>query len=157
MQQAGADLIKEWGDIVFTTTTKAMAKASRLNDLRTILESRRIELLHELHNKIHDVRSDGISDRDVLDAAECSEVDIQDEIGFALMQLKTETLKKIETALSRIEEGDYGNCFECGGEIAEARLRALPFVVRCRDCEEMREIGQAQRRGASAFFRDLSS
>ena len=55
---------------MFTTTTQAVAKGSRLNDLRTILESRRIELLHELHDKIRDVRSDGISDRDVLDAAE---------------------------------------------------------------------------------------
>ena len=73
------------------------------------------------------------------------------------MQLKAETLKKIDTALSRIEKGDYGNCFECGGEIAEARLRALPFVVRCRDCEEVRENNQAQRRGASAFFLDLGS
>ena len=143
---------------MFTTTTQAVANGNRLDDLRTGLESRRIELLHELHNKIRDVRSDGISDRDVLDAAESSEVDIQDEIGFALMQLKAETLKKIDTALGRIEEGDYGNCFECGGEIAEARLRALPFAVRCRDCEEVRETAdRSQHRDSSALLLDLGS
>jgi DnaK suppressor protein len=148
---------------MFTTTIKAVATASRFNELKTILESRRWELVHELQDKIRAVRTDGITDRDVLDAAESSEVDIQDDIGFALIQLKTETLNKIDTALRRLEEGSYGDCLECGEEIAEARLRALPFAVRCRDCEESREAtdqrerSMAQRRGSPALFLDLRS
>ena len=49
----------------------------------------------------------------------------------------------------------------CGEEIAEKRLRALPFAVRCKDCEEAREIKQqrdrlmAQRRGAASLFIDM--
>jgi RNA polymerase-binding transcription factor DksA len=39
----------------------------------------------------------------------------------------------------------YGACLECTAEIPERRLRALPFAVRCRSCEERRE--DAQRRG----------
>ena len=74
----------------------------------------------------------------MLDAAETSEADIQDDIEFALIQMKSETLHKIEEALARLEEGTYGNCFECGDEISERRLRALPFAVRCKDCEEAR-------------------
>jgi DnaK suppressor protein len=98
----------------------------------------------------------------VLDAAESSEIDIQDDIGFALIQLKAETLNKINTALRRIDEGDYGDCFECGGEIAEARLRALPFAVRCRDCEAIHETTDRRERltasrGSSALFVDSSS
>ena len=72
----------------------------------------------------------------MLDEGESSEIDIQDDIGFALIQMKAETLNKIDTALRRLREGTYGDCFECGGQIAEARLRALPFAVRCKDCEE---------------------
>lgn len=144
-----------------TTTIKAASKASRFNHLKAILESRRSELAHELREKIRTVRSDGHSHRDVLDAAEGSEGDIQDDIGFALIQLKTDTLTQIDTALSRLEEGHYGNCFECGAEIAEARLRALPFAVRCRDCEQSREAADErerfmrQRRGSPALFVDL--
>ena len=142
------------------TTTNAVAKASRFKDLKTILESRRWELVHELQDKIRAVRSDGVTERDVVDDAESSEVDIQEDIGFALIQLKAETLKKIDTALRRIEEGDYGDCFECGGEIAEARLRALPFAVRCRDCEAAREATDRRERsmtfrGSSSLFVDL--
>ena len=143
-------------------TSTAVAKARRLDDLRRSLRSRRAELAHEVQDRIRDVRSEGIGDRDVLDAAESSEIDIQDDIGFALIQLKAETLKKIDTALRRIEEGDYGDCFECGGEIAEARLHALPFAVRCRDCEAVREAADRRERsmayrGSSALFADLSA
>jgi DnaK suppressor protein len=67
----------------------------------------------------------------------------------------------VDAALHRLEEGTYGNCFECGEEIAEARLRALPFAMRCKDCEEARETAErrermlAQKRGSSALFYDL--
>jgi DnaK suppressor protein len=137
-----------------------VAKTRRLADLRVILESRRAELAQDVQGRIRDVRSDGIGDRNVLDDAESSEVDIQGDIGFALLQLKAETLKKIDTALGRIEDGDYGECFECGGEIAQARLRALPFAVRCRDCEAVREATHERERSAdrgSSAFVDLSS
>lgn len=149
--------------ITFTTAIEAVPTPSRFNDLKTILETRRCELVREIQEKIRAVRSDGITDRDGLDDAECSEVDIQDDIEFALIQLKTETLSKIDTALRRLEEGNYGDCFECGDEIAEARLRALPFAVRCRGCEQSREAADererviGQRRGSSSLFLDLRS
>ena len=100
---------------------------------------------------------------EVLDAVESSEADIQEDIELALIQMKAETLNKINEALTRLEEGAYGNCFECGEEIAHPRLRALPFAVRCRDCEEARENAQkrermaSQRGSSSALFFDLSS
>ena len=129
-----------------TTTTNAASRVRRLNDLRTILESRRSETVRDLQNKIRAVRSDGIADRDVLEDAERSELDLQDDIGFALIQLKTEMLNQIDAALRRLDEGNYGDCFECGAEIAEARLRALPFAVRCRDCEQSREAAHERER-----------
>ena len=39
----------------------------------------------------------------------------------------------------RLNVGDDGCGFECDAEISEARLRALPFAVRCKPCEEGRE------------------
>ena len=68
--------------------------------------------------------------------------------------MKAETASKINEALVRLEEGRYGLCFECGDEIAQPRLRALPFAVRCKDCEEAVEMAQqrdrARARRASA-------
>ena len=72
--------------------------------------------------------------------------------------MKAETLTKINDALHRLEEGAYGYCADCGGEISDKRLRALPFAVRCKDCEEGREMAVerekvlAQKRNGPAFF-----
>jgi DnaK suppressor protein len=97
----------------------------------------------------------------VLDAVESSEADIQEELEFALIQMKSETLNKVNDALHRLEQGDYGYCYECGDEIAEKRLRALPFAVRCKDCEAQREVVEQRerqanaRRGTSSLFLDV--
>jgi len=135
----------------------------RYAELRRILEERRREILSAVHDKIRDVRAEGANNptTGVLDAAETSEADIQDDIEFALIQMKAETLNKINEALARLEEGRYGYCFECADEISDARLRALPFAVRCKDCEEARENAAprermlSQRRGSSSLFYDM--
>ena len=145
-----------------TTKTKGAAK-NRYNELRKMLEDRRRELLSEVQGRIRDVRSDGNKDRDVLDQGEGSEVDIQEDSEFALIQMMSERLTKVDAALRRLEDGTYGDCFECGDQISEARLRALPFAVRCKDCEEARETAEqrerslAQRRGSSTLFFDMSN
>lgn len=144
-------------------SSKVQMSERRHDELTRILEERRREILSEVQEKIRDVRSEAHrgSGSEVLDAVESSEADIQDDIEFALIQMKAETLNKIAEALSRLAEGQYGYCFECGEEIAQQRLRALPFAVRCKDCEEARELAQererlvAQRRGASTLFFDM--
>ena len=135
----------------------------RYAELKNILEERRREIMGQVQDKIRDVRTEGANNPavGVLDAAESSEADIQDDIEFALIQMKAETLHKIEEALRRLEEGTFGYCFECGEEISERRLRALPFAVRCKDCEEARETAQQRerliqaRRGAASLFIDM--
>ena len=137
---------------------------SRYSELKQMLQDRRREIQAEVQGKMRDVRSEGTwggKQNEVLDAVESAEADIQEDIEFALVQMKSETLNKINDALGRLEQGDYGNCFDCGEEIAEKRLRALPFAVRCKDCEEARENAElrerqmAQRRGASSLFFDM--
>ena len=151
--------------VIMATTTrkKTAAKSNRYTELKRMLEDRRRELLSAVQGKMRDVRAEGNRERDVLDQGESSEVDIQEDIEFALIQMKSETLGKVDAALRRLEEGTYGNCFECGEEIAEPRLRALPFAARCKDCEEAKETAerrermQAQRRGSSALFFDTAN
>ena len=98
---------------------------------------------------------------EVLDTVESAEADIQEELEFALVQMKSETLNKINDALGRLEKGEFGYCFDCGEEIVEKRLRALPFAVRCKDCEAAREAAEqrnrqnAARRGISSLFLDV--
>ena len=112
-------------------------------------------MLNELRGKIRGVRAEGSrQDRARLNPGDISDVDTQDDLEFALIQMKAETAHKINDALLRLEAGTYGLCFECGEQIGQPRLRALPFAVRCKDCEEAIEIAQqrdrAQARRASS-------
>ena len=140
-----------------TAKTGVSGKTTRYKELKKMLDNRRRELMAEVQGRMRDVRTEGNKERDALDQGESSEVDIQEDIELALIQMKSETLNKIEAARRRLDEGTYGDCFECGDEISEARLRALPFAVRCKDCEEARESAElrermAQRRGSSSAY-----
>jgi DnaK suppressor protein len=146
-----------------TATTTATVSRSRYNELKLMLDERRRELQAQVQGKMRDVRASGEVNKltEVFDAGESSENDIQEDIELALIQMKSETLNKVDDALVRLEQGNYGNCFDCGDEIAEKRLRALPFAVRCKDCEEAREAAErrerhlASRRPASSLFFDM--
>jgi len=145
------------------TAVAEASKGARYDELRKILEDRRRDIMSEVQGRIRGVRTEGSEKpHEVMDQGETSEVDIQEDIEFALIQMKSETLNKIDAALRRLEDGSYGDCFECGEEISEARLRALPFAVRCKDCEEARETAEQRermmaRKGSSAFLFDSSN
>ena len=106
-------------------------------DLRYMLIERRRALQNEVQSRIRDGRSG--RHKEVSDDLEYTDTDVQGDIELALLQMRAETLTRIDEALARLDAGQYGSCFDCAGEIAERRLRALPFAVRCQACEERRE------------------
>jgi DnaK suppressor protein len=128
--------------------------------LRQMLSERRRKMQDEVQARIRDGRAD--RPNEVRDDLEVSDADIQGDLDLALIQMSAETLTRIDEALVRLDAGEYGSCFECGAEIAERRLRALPFAVRCLACEERREQqGRArrlaERRGGFTLFPDAAS
>jgi DnaK suppressor protein len=146
------------------TTRRAVARRtasplSRHDELRQVLEHRRRELVTALHDRIKGVRAErsAFPGRDGLDEVEASDVDAQEDIELALIQMRSETLARIDAAIARLEAGLYGHCYSCGDEISASRLRALPFAVRCRDCEELDEAERqrarsAERRGSAPYM-----
>ena len=63
------------------------------------------------------------------------------ELDHTLEENSGHVLEEIKAALKRIEEGTYGICTNCGKQIAEARLEALPWATLCIDCARDRERG----------------
>jgi DnaK suppressor protein len=118
-------------------------KDERYDVLKRMLEERR----QEIHDKLRSLREAVPADADqVKDAEEQTMDDLVRDVDFALMEMKSETLARIDEAMRRLERGSYGVCAECGTEIAEARLKALPFATLCRSCQERRESeAQAER------------
>jgi DnaK suppressor protein len=112
--------------------TKTTSTRKRQQILRDLLEERR----REIHQKLRSLRETLPAEvSEVRDAEEHSLDDFVHDVDFALMQMKSETLLQIDEAIRRIETGAYGECAECGDEIASARLAALPFAELCRDCQ----------------------
>ena len=136
-----------------------MTETVRTANLGEMLTARRSEMRDDVQSRIRQGRTSQRTDaRDDIDA---SDADIQEDLEFALIQMRTETLSRIDVALSRLAAGEYGACVDCKGEITQRRLRALPFAVRCQACEERREQTQgrarqlAQRRGSVSLFPDI--
>ena len=91
----------------------------------------------------------------VKDAEEQSMEDFVLGMDFAVMEMESETLRQIDEAIQRLDEGTYGVCGDCDESISEARLKALPFATSCRDCQAQREDEQAARNARpSRFFED---
>ena len=133
---------------------------ARERELRQILHDRQREIEGDLRTRIREARTDHASE--VFDEVDHSDAAMQEEMDFTLIQMKAETLARVDEALARLHTGNYGRCLECGGEISEKRLRALPFAGRCTVCEEKHEqvqgrAGQdAQGRAHLSLFSDLA-
>ena len=130
-------------------------------ELRQFLEARRREVDESIRERLASFREERAAADHIggQDDGEVSEADVQEDIELALVQLQRETLERIDAALTRLDHGLYGRCTECGEDITTARLRALPFAVRCLDCEEAREADTARQRSQSrrpALFGEAS-
>jgi RNA polymerase-binding transcription factor DksA len=72
---------------------------------------------------------------------------ISDDVAVAMIETTNRTIRLLENALVRLEQGVYGNCADCGEAIAPARLIAMPFASRCRACESSREASTRHNTG----------
>ena len=54
----------------------------------------------------------------------------------SVLELTSRTVQGIETALHRLDAGEFGTCSDCRCRISDTRLRALPFAARCLACQE---------------------
>jgi len=135
-----------------------------MNRKQNTEDRRRHEVLSQmLTERQAEIRNKLRSLREVLPAAVTQVKDDEERsmedfvlgMDFALMEMESETLRKIDEALLRLDEGTYGICSECDESISEMRLKALPFATLCRDCQEQAEESEAVRHARpSRFFED---
>jgi RNA polymerase-binding transcription factor DksA len=74
----------------------------------------------------------------VLDEGDEVSVDHAQHLSLATRERLTGRLRRLQSALDRLERGEYGRCVDCGRPIEPARLRALPEVETCLACQERR-------------------
>ncbi len=91
---------------------------TRLRDLGQRMEEIDAELGHEMSKDLGEQAVD-IEDDEVLEG-----------LGLAAQQ----EVALLNVALKRIEDGTYGICVNCEGEISTERLEAVPYAPLCRNC-----------------------
>ncbi len=105
-----------------------------------LLDSLRAELLNR-RSELQQLQADSKSSAGTvsLDQSRVGRLSRMDALQAQQMAKETERrrqteLMKIESALGRLDSGDYGYCFKCGEEIALPRLRFDPASTRCMAC-----------------------
>src|SRR5437868_4565729 len=97
-----------------TGSDKDVRRKDRYTQLRQMLHDRRGEIQGKLRSILDTLPEEKSSVRDTEEQAVS---DFVEEVDFTLMQMKSETLARIDEAVQRLDEGTYGRCLDCEQEI----------------------------------------
>ena len=122
----------------------------QLNHFNSILSAWKNELMFEVDRTVHHMQDEAANFPDPNDRATQ-----ESEFGLELRTRDRERklLRKIESALARIDEGTYGYCDETGEEIGLKRLEARPVATLCLEAQERRELAERQFRDRDDRYR----
>src|SRR5207244_3388183 len=82
-----------------------------------------------------------LPDDGIQDLADKAASAYSKELNFSLSDGERNLLMLIEEAFNRIKEDSFGVCTNCGNEIGDKRLSAVPWTPFCIDCQELQEKG----------------
>ena len=109
--------------------------------LHTVIEQRRESLLAELREDVERTRKDRHDDLAGAagDAGDESVATLIADLDHADLSRDLNELRDLEAARTRLADGSYGTCADCGGEIGYERLKANPAAARCIACQTRHE------------------
>lgn len=89
--------------------------------------------LAELTERTHGVEAELTEPLDNDMEEQLTEID-DDDVYQGIDDVLNQEIMQVRAAISRIEDGSYGTCSNCGKDIAPKRLEAMPMATRCIDC-----------------------
>jgi DnaK suppressor protein len=119
----------------------------QLKNFRSQLESRRQTLQNSAART--EVEGRSMETGTSSDSADRADENYQKEFLFSLSANDRRLVRMVESALLRMDEGDFGQCISCGNVIESKRLQAVPWAAHCLGCQERLESQEEQLRVAS--------
>jgi DnaK suppressor protein len=116
----------------------AALKPGEIKQLRQLLDAQQRKLEALVDSGQADIQPVTLDQQSVGRVSRIDAIQ-QQQMAIANQHQASAQLRSIEKALQRIEDGDYGECHECGNPIAFARLQAQPFAILCIDCQSASE------------------
>jgi DnaK suppressor protein len=110
-------------------------------EFERLIGERRAALAAELHEDVERSREEDYANLagPVTDSGDQASADLLADLDNAEVSRDLRRLRELDAALARLEDGSFGSCAECGGEIGLERLRAYPTALRCVDCQRVYE------------------
>src|SRR5574341_1058630 len=126
------------------TTAPRLTKvaATRRDALHALLMAKRQEIMDEIKGVLGQTLTEDKQRRleSAMDVGDQALADLERELGISLMEMRNRKRQLIDEALTRLHEGTYGICADCGVEITEKRLAAVPFAKLCVECQSKQEL-----------------
>jgi DnaK suppressor protein len=112
--------------------------SSELARIRDLLARKKQAITNHLQTELSELEKPEKRHRTDLEeiASDTHDTDSLCEI----MDIEATQIDQIDMALVKIDNGTYGICEDCGGEIPMVRLEALPFATQCIGCKRKAEI-----------------
>lgn len=110
-----------------------------LDKIRSELTEKRAELLGDVTSLEDQALKSTGDDVSVDHMADHGSDSFEQDQTIGLLEREREALRMIQTALGKIQDGEYGICEDCDGDIPKARLKALPYARLCIDCQMAEE------------------
>ena len=116
--------------------------SARREALYRMLIGKRNEILKQIEGLLGQSLTDDQQRRleSAMDVGDQALMDLDRELGISLLEMQNRKRQAIDEALRRLAEGSYGLCAECGIEISEKRLQAVPFAKLCVECQAKQEL-----------------
>ena len=122
-------------------------KKSDLESFRKLLLEYRRVLVGDLNHMEEGAlrrSKDNAATLDISNFADLGSDYFEQDFTIGLLENSEQTLREIDAALQRIEDGTYGICEEDGSPIPKARLRVIPWARLCVDCKRKLEEEEAR-------------
>jgi DnaK suppressor protein len=115
---------------------------TRRDALHAMLMAKRQEIMDEIKDVLGQTLTEDKQRRleSAMDVGDQALADLERELGISLMEMRNRKRQLIDEALTRLQEGMYGICADCGVEISEKRLAAVPFARLCVECQSREEL-----------------
>jgi len=110
---------------------------SQAEKLKDQLTRRRAELVGEIESRLADAKTERVAPDAVssTDGGDKALLEAASGLDLAIVRRDTDELRAVERALTRMDDGAFGECIDCGNAIAPERLQAHPAAVRCASCQ----------------------
>ena len=115
---------------------------AQLSKLSTKLSQRYQVLLEEVRGELEHSENQQFVEllgRAPGDIGDESVADALADLELKIIDRHIQEIRDIEAARARIQDGSFGICIACGGEIDYQRLLAYPTAKRCLNCQQQRE------------------